>query len=83
METELRRNFKINGQTAYATMLKANQAKIFLLSELPESTVRTMGLKPVTSLQEALTEAYKLLGDNPSTYVIPFGSAVVPWIADS
>jgi len=38
----LRDNFQINGQTAYATLLKAHQATIVLISELPDDQVRAM-----------------------------------------
>jgi hypothetical protein len=51
-----------------------------LLSELPDSVVRTMSLTPVHSMEEALTRAYQILGDNPTTYVIPYGGAVLPWL---
>ena len=82
MESELRNNFQINGQTAYATLLKAKRANIFLLSELPDSIVRSMSMTPVHSIEEALSKAYQLLGENPSTYVIPNGSVTLPWIEE-
>jgi lactate racemase len=80
METELRKNFQINGQTAYATLMKAKKATVLLLSELPDSVVRTMALIPVHSMEEAFTRAYQILGDNPTTYVLPYGGAVLPWV---
>ena len=80
MESELRKNFQINGQTAYSTFLKAKKAKVFLLSELPDSVVQTMSLTPVHSIEEALARAYQILGDKPTTYVIPYGGAVLPWL---
>jgi len=83
MESELRRNFQINGQTAYATLLKAKKTTILLLSEFPDSTVQSMSMIPVHSAKEALSKAYQLLGNNPSTYVIPYGSVTLPWIETS
>jgi len=80
MESELRKNFQINGQTAYATLLKTQSAKVFLLSDLPDSVADAMSMTPVHSMEEALPKAYHLLGDNPSTYVIPYGAAVLPWV---
>jgi nickel-dependent lactate racemase len=80
METELRKNFQINGQTAYATLVKAKKATVLLLSELPDGVVRTMSLTPVHSLEEALSTAYQIVGDSPTTYVIPYGGAVLPWL---
>ena len=79
MEAELRKHFQINGQTAYATLLKARRARILLLSELPDATVHALSMTPVRSIEEALSEAYRLVGENPSLYVIPHGSMVLPW----
>jgi nickel-dependent lactate racemase len=79
MEAALRKHFQINGQTAYATLLKARRARILLLSELPDATVHALSMTPVRSLEEALSEAYRLMGENASIYVIPHGSLVLPW----
>ena len=78
MVPALRKNFQINGQTAYATLLKARQAHILLMSELPDHVVRTMSMTPVHSMDAALRKAYEILGTNPSTYVIPYGSVMLP-----
>jgi len=79
MEAELRKHFQINGQTAYATLLKARSARILLLSELPDAIVHALSMTPVRSIEEALSEAYRLVGENPSVYVIPHGSMILPW----
>ncbi|MFH0813603.1 MAG: nickel-dependent lactate racemase [Pseudomonadota bacterium] len=79
MESHLRERFQINGQTVYATLLKAKKANVFLLSELPEPTVQAMSMTPVHSIEDALSRAYQVLGKTPSTYVIPHGSVVLPW----
>lgn len=78
----MRRNFQINGQTAYSTLMKAKKATVLLLSELPDHVVRTMSLTPVHSLEEALARAYQILGDNPTTYVIAMGGRIMigPWL---
>ena len=79
MVPALRNDFQINGQTAYATLLKARQAHILLMSELPDEVVRTMSMAPVHTMDEALKKAYEILGtDNRSTYVIPYGSVTLP-----
>jgi len=79
MEAELRKHFQINGQTAYATLLKAKSVRILLLSELPDAIVHALSMTPVHSLEEALSEAYRLVGTHPSLYVIPHGSMLLPW----
>lgn len=83
LEAHLRAHFQINGQTAYSMLLKAKRATIFLLSELPDEAVRPMGMQPVHSLDEALFRASQVVGECPSTYLIPNGSLVLPWIETS
>ncbi len=78
MVPALLKDFQVNGQTAYATLLKAQKAHILLVSELPDDVVRAMRMTPVHSMDEALKKAYEILGANPSTYVIPYGSATLP-----
>lgn len=80
LEAHLRAHFQVNGQTAYSMLLKAKRARIFLLSELPDEVVRSMGMQPVHSLDEALSRACQVVGERPSTYLIPDGSVVLPWI---
>jgi lactate racemase len=80
LEARLRAHFQVNGQTAYAMLLKARRATIFLISELPDEVVCSMGMHPVHCLEEALAGAYAVVGERPSTYVIPDGSIVLPWI---
>ena len=46
--------------------MKAKQATVLLLSELPDAVVRTMSLIPVHSLEEALDKAYRIVGENPT-----------------
>lgn len=82
LEAKLKQKFQINGQTAYATLLKAKKATVLLLSELPDSVVRSMSLTPVHSMEEALARAYRILGESPTAYVIPYGGAVLPWVEE-
>jgi nickel-dependent lactate racemase len=75
-------DFQINGQTAYATLVKAQQAHILLLSELSDAVVQEMSMVPVHSMEEALSKAYGMLGTKPTTYVIPSGSVTLPLLED-
>jgi len=77
-ERNLRTHYEINGQTAYATFLKAKKHHIVLLSSLKELEVEKMSLVPVPTIEEALEKAYNLLGSSPLTYIIPDGSSVLP-----
>ncbi len=77
-EAGLRSNYEINGQTAYSLLQKALRFRIILVSGLPPEEVRTMGLMPATSLEEALKIAHDMLPDNFKAYVIPEGGTVLP-----
>jgi nickel-dependent lactate racemase len=75
MERDVRKADKVYAQTAYATRLKAERCRIILVSELDEQTVRTMGLVPARSIDEAIA-----LADNGSRqicHLIPIGSSTL------
>jgi nickel-dependent lactate racemase len=78
-ENNLRTHYEINGQTAYATFLKAQKHHIVLISNLTAETVRKMSLIPASTLEEAFSTAYSIVGPHPATYIIPEGSSVVPY----
>lgn len=80
-EMALRNNYDINGQTAYATFLKARQHHIILISALDEEDVKRVSLYPAATIEEALEQAYTLLGPKPLTYIIPDGSSVFTYLA--
>lgn len=77
-ERNLRINYEINGQTAYATFLKARKYQIILISALKAEEVKKMSLLPASTIEEALESAYRLLGSKPLTYIFPDGSSVLP-----
>jgi len=76
LEKALRKNFEINGQTAYSTMIKAGNARIILVSGLAGDDVKRMSITPAESIDQALSIAYEALGKQPSTYVIPDGGSI-------
>lgn len=80
-EDHLRRHYQINGQTAYALFLKARRHQIILISHLAPETVRRMSLIPASTLEEAFTLAYGMLGTDPTTYILPEGASLLPHIA--
>ena len=82
-ETALRKRYEINGQTAYATLEKAQRFRVILVSTLPPEEVATMGMVPAKSLDEAMEKAEHLLPENYSAYVIPQGGTVLPVSASS
>ena len=77
-EAELRKNYEINGQTAYSALSKAQRFRVILVSALPPEEVEAMGMMPARSLDEALEKAAALLPPDYTAYVIPQGGTVLP-----
>jgi nickel-dependent lactate racemase len=74
LEGRLRREYEVNGQTAWALLTKAERFRIFLVSELPADSVRLMRMTPSSSLEEALAAA----GDTAEGYIMQRGAAWLP-----
>lgn len=70
--------FEINGQTAFATFMKAKMVRIILVSSLKTEDVAKMSLIPAANIDKALDLSQELLGKNPTTFVIPEGASVLP-----
>jgi len=79
----LKANYEINGQTAYSTLIKAKEAKIILISELPPDEIRQMSMIPAENIEDALSLVRIFLGDNPTTYIIPEAGSTLPILAHS
>jgi len=78
LESALRKHYEINGQTAWSLKEKAERYRVVLVSHLPTEEVRTMGMMPAATLEEALTIALPMLPEDFGTYVIPEGGNVLP-----
>ncbi len=77
-EARLRSHYEINGQTAYSLLQKAQKFRVILVSDLPPEEVRTMGITPARTLDEAMATATELLPADYTAYVIPEGGTVLP-----
>ena len=77
-EARLRSHYEINGQTAYSLLQKAQKFRVILVSDLPPEEIRTMGMVPAKSLDEAMATAAELLPTDYTAYVIPEGGTVLP-----
>jgi nickel-dependent lactate racemase len=73
----LRNEYEVNGQTAWALMVKAQRYRVCLVSELPDEQVEQMRMTPARSLAEALKGA-----GNRNGFVLPRGAAVLPIVRD-
>lgn len=74
LETRLRIEYEVNGQTAWALLTKAERFHVQLVSELPEESVRRMRMHPARSLQDALDR----VESESQGYIMPFGARFLP-----
>jgi lactate racemase len=77
-EAALRSHYEINGQTAYATLMKARSYRVLLISGFSEEETRTMGMEKAVDLEQALRMAREGLPPNPRVVIIPDGGTVLP-----
>ena len=81
-EDNLRKRYEINGQTAYATYIKARNHYIIPISRLKKDEVLAASMIPAATLKEALEKAFSTLGNkNPLSYILPEGSSYLPYLA--
>jgi nickel-dependent lactate racemase len=78
METKLREKFQFGGHKAFFLARLTEKADVLLISAIPEKSLYSLFVKPVTSLQQALKMAYANLGPKPLTYILPQGGLVFP-----
>src|SRR2546421_2720402 len=74
LETRLKDAYEVNGQTAWALLTKTERFRVHIVTELGDDEVRRMHMVPARSLDEALAN----LAQDPSGYVMPRGSALLP-----
>lgn len=77
-EVALRRNYQINGQTAHATLAKANAYRVILVSGFDAGRTRRLGMEKAADLETALAMAREQLPPEHRTVVIPDGGTVLP-----
>ncbi len=77
-EDALRRNYQINGQTAYSAFDKARRFRVILVSGLDSSDVERMGMIPASSVDEAMRIAERHLPSGWRGLVMPEGGSVLP-----
>lgn len=78
MHRKLLGDFKINGNTALATRIKADAAHIIMVSRMPPAIVRKLGMIPTNSIEKALEQATSFLPSNYSTTIFPNAALFLP-----
>ncbi len=79
METEIKRRFRIGGHKAYYLMKALQKVKIILVSTLPDYyAVHVFKLKTAKAVNDALSNAFNLVGKDAKVWVMPHGNVTLP-----
>ena len=74
LASRLREAYEVNGQTAWSLMTKTERFNVHLVSSLPYEIVSKMGMKPVTSIDQAL----RGIGNSSRGYIFTRGASSLP-----
>ena len=72
------RDFRLGGHKAAAIAMVLEKARIFLVSQMDPAFVRTLFMTPFATVQEALDEAFGMLGADARVLAMPFGGSTLP-----
>lgn len=72
------RDFQLGGHKAAAIAMVLQKADIVLVSELPDSFVQSIFLKPASSAQQAFDWAMQKYGPKATVIAMPYGGSTLP-----
>ena len=78
MIENIRKEFKLGAHKAAAVAMVMKKADIYLVSELDDGFVRSMGFVPFKSLDDAMAAASAKHGEDSTVYVMPYGGSTLP-----
>lgn len=71
-------HFVLGGHKAAAIAMVQKKAKVFLVSDMADETVRRTFLTPFHHLQDAYDEACRQLGSKATVIAMPYGGSTLP-----
>ena len=78
MVERIGKDFQLGGHKAAAIAMVLEKAKIVLVSDLPDETVKKIFLTPARTVQEALESALAEYGPHAGVLVMPYGGSTLP-----
>jgi len=79
VEREIKRNFVLGGHKAYYLMKALQKAQIILVSAMPDYyAVNVFKLRTARTVNEALNQAIKIVGENAKVWAMPYGNYTLP-----
>jgi len=84
VEREIKRNFILGGHKAYYLMKALQKVQIFLVSLMPDFyATNIFKLKTARAVNDALSEAFNIVGKKAKIWVMPYGNFTLPEVKTS
>jgi len=84
MEAEIKRRFRLGGHKAYYLVKALERVQIILVSTLPDYlAVGTFRLRTARALNDALRDAFDVVGKDGKVWVMPHGNITLPIVHSS
>jgi len=79
VEREIKRNFVLGGHKAYYLLRALQNHQIILVSSMPDYYATSVfKLKTARAVNEALNEAFNIVGKNAKVWTMPYGNFTLP-----
>ena len=82
MIEKIQKQFELGGHKAAAIAMVLKRCRIFLISDLEDSFVSKLFMEPFSSVDAALAEAFRILGEDSSVIFMPHGGSVLPHVTE-
>jgi nickel-dependent lactate racemase len=84
VEKEIKRNFVLGGHKAYYLMRALQKVQIILVSSMPDYYATSIfKLKTARAVNDALSEAFKIVDKNAKVWAMPYGNFTLPEVKAS
>jgi nickel-dependent lactate racemase len=79
LEKEIKKHFVVGGHKAYYINKALQKVTIILLSVMPDCyAVNTFKMRTASAMNDALRDAFEVVGKNAKVYVMPHGNETLP-----
>ena len=79
MEKEIKKKFRLGGHKAYYLLKTLEKVKIIFVSVMPDYYATSVfGLKTARVVNDALRDAFDVVGKNGKVWAMPFGNLTLP-----
>ena len=76
----IQREFQLGGHKAAAIAMVLENADIYLVSDLEDTLVERLFMKPFHSVQAAYDAAIRKCGEHATVLSMPYGGSTLPWV---